>query len=212
MPSELYASIKSVSTISGTDIVVYLEDTQIIAARSIRVNVTRAKQPVYVHGTANPLGFGRGHRLITGIMESALIYQANISEWFKQKQAEVGYEHYALGDVRNMDVLKDLYGAGDEAGKIAGTFAVNKYKPLFLDELPPIDITVVGVNELGKTATMRIYGVEFTDYTTSTAVENVINVETLSFVAVHFEPWTLGDVSSGGGTTTTELDLGGIPV
>lgn len=188
--SQYSSQIQSASTISGTDIVIYLEDTKIIAARSLTLNVTRTKEPVYIHGTANPLGFARGHRLITGTLESALVYSASIAQWFKNLRGEK-YSHYALQDVKGMDIL--TYNKLDGSDKdIAGTaFKAAKYEPLFLDELPPIDITVVGVNELGKAATMRIFGVEFTDYSSSTTVENVINVEALKFVAVHFTPWVV---------------------
>jgi hypothetical protein len=62
---------------------------------------------------------------------------------------------------------------------------------MYLDELLPLDIVCVAVNEFGSIAKMSILGAEFTSSIWAMTVQDTSSIERCAFVARDYTPWAL---------------------
>ena len=70
----------------------------------------------------------------------------------------------------------------------ASDFDGDEVTSSLLDQLPPVDITIVFANEYGSVSKMAIYGVEFVDEGTVMSIEDILTENTVSYVARDFDP------------------------
>jgi hypothetical protein len=63
-----------------------------------------------------------------------------------------------------------------------------KYTSAIIDQIPPLDVTVVFANETGHLSRMAIYGLEFQTEGLVLSSEDIITESTLSFIARDFDP------------------------
>lgn len=56
------------------------------------------------------------------------------------------------------------------------------------DTLPPFDVLIVYVNEMGDAAYERIEGIEILDYSRTVSLENLIPYESYSYSAINYHP------------------------
>jgi hypothetical protein len=74
------------------------------------------------------------------------------------------------------------------ASNLSSNFAVTS--PLFyFDQLPPMDFVVVGANEYGTAATMRIYGAEFLNEGSGYSVDDMVIENQMTYIARTILPW-----------------------
>lgn len=63
-------------------------------------------------------------------------------------------------------------------------------KLLYVDELPPINVTVIGANESGVSAYCHIFGLHFAQNTIGWSMNDLTQPTTYSFTALAMTPWT----------------------
>jgi hypothetical protein len=67
-------------------------------------------------------------------------------------------------------------------------FDANLSTSALMDQLPPMDITLVFANELGQVSRQTLYGVEFVDEGQVMSIEDILTEMTVSFVARDLDP------------------------
>lgn len=123
--------------------------------QTLSLQTHREKNAVRALGSSYPKGYTRGPRTIAGSM---------IFTMFN--------EHALARLVRSMSGKGSIYGERD-----------NEISSLIVDQLPPIDLTIVIANEYGQLSQMGIYGVEFMNDGMTMSVEDILTEEVCQFVA-----------------------------
>lgn len=182
------------STITGSDVYLIVGNTLLGTAMSFTLSTSRMKRPVFTFGSVDPLAYGRGVRLHVGTMDAVNLKQSVVMDILKQYNT--GYYYFNPTKV-------DAYTSGDTANEGRLTYTINSdpiaigdtgysiyaATPVHLDELPPIDMMLIGGNEAGQLAIMKLHGAEFTNVDWGLTMDDVTAAERISFVCRSFEPW-----------------------
>lgn len=67
-------------------------------------------------------------------------------------------------------------------------FDATAFTSCLLDQLPPLDITIVFANEYGRVSRMGVYGVEFVNEGQTMSIEDIITENVVNYVARDFDP------------------------
>lgn len=157
------------------------------------VNVDRRKLPVLALGRTEPLGYGRGFRIISGIIDYVILNQDLLLE-INEGLENVGEIILADEEFEKWNPIENaLYNdTDDSANKEYDVEGVKfrKMKPTTLDMLPPLDILVFGVDEDGQFSGMAIYGLEFTSSSLVATINDVALAQRAEWVAQRITPWT----------------------
>ena len=196
-PQPASAFTRSYNSFSGVDIKAVFGNKVLSEIQAISYSITREKAPIYTMGDANPRSFSRGKRGIAG----TLIFV-------------VFDRHTLLGSLKDIvfqsdiDELRPGYGAtGQELGSPSGNDPSNTVEQaespltspasdqalahaLYVDQLPPFDITLAAANEYGACATMRIFGVELLNEGYGVSVDDIVSEQQFTYVARAILPWT----------------------
>lgn len=130
--------------------------------QTISWSIFREKTPVRRLGSVYPKSFGRGQRTIAGTMIFTLF-----NTYVLSKLMEKSLHYYSTGQ---MD--KDFY----------------TDSTVLLDQLPPLDISLVAANEYGAISHMGLYGVEFVSDGGTFSIEDIFSEVTVQYVARDFDP------------------------
>jgi len=180
------------STFSGADVIVLMGGVEIGNATSYVVRESREKVPQYVFGDPDPKAFTRGPRHISGQMTGLMMHMDNfvaaMNELIKNPDADI----YKIGD----EFIEERMAIGGITGNVKrktidkGFIAdLLQFKPLYLNELPPVDLLVVGVNEFGAAGKTEVIGAEFITNTEAFNSETSSGIEQVDFVARAYVPW-----------------------
>ena len=205
---------RSFNSFSGADIKAVFANTEIGTLQAISYAIQREKAPIYVMGDPNPRAFSRGKRGIAGTLifimfdDHALfetLEKSGVNKFVKRGN-EFGPREYEQDTVpQDFDT-----GAGptDEGGVDQSVFASNwsVEEAFYVDQIPPFDITIAAVNELGATASMIIWGVEILNEGYGISVDDMVSEQQMTYVARAITRWKKGDSPfsrgfEGGGTT-----------
>jgi hypothetical protein len=180
------------STFSGADIVLMMGGTEIGGATAYVVNVSRDKVPQYVFGDPDPKAFTRGARHVSGQLTGLMLHEDSFIDALKACLQSPDSYIYKVGTefIKHRMAIGGITGNVTEM-KIDDGFltALLKFKPLYLDELPPIDLLVVGVNEFGAAAKSEVIGAEFTSHSEAFNSQTTAGIEQASFIARAYVPW-----------------------
>ena len=192
------------SPVSPGQVVIALkENGKVIGSQTnFMVNVDRRKLPVLALGRTEPLGYGRGFRIISGIIDYVIIDKDLLMEILEDMSLDKIGEIYAMSDQEYQDwnpientIVKKITNSEDNDSGEKKTFqdmeGVNIYKmtPYLLDMLPPLDIIVYGADETGQISGMIIYGLEFTSSSLVATVNDVALAQRAEWVAKSMTPW-----------------------
>jgi hypothetical protein len=86
--------------------------------------------------------------------------------------------------------------------------------PMLIDQIPPFDITLVGVSEsTGDASRMVVHGVQFNSDQGGSSVDDLILERQVTFLARRISPWTqLTDLEGGTSVTTSNTNTTGISI
>lgn len=186
------------SQISGTDVQIIIDGIVVGEAAGITVSATRRKLPVYTFGTVDPRGYGRGVRSVSGVLDYVSLNGQLIDKILKQK----GFNIYVPETRADYASIVGLRGSGTKVNITGAEQAQFEQVPVwYADELPPLDWLIVGMNEYGKKAMMKLFGVEFLNSDWAISLDDVSSAERLVFVARTYQPWVLIDESTNTGGT-----------
>ena len=181
--------------LSPNQVVIALKDTgKVIGSQTnFLVNVDRRKLPVLALGRTEPLGYGRGFRIISGIIDYVILEQdllleltdglENAEEILLHNEEYEKWnpiENALLNETEDNDTVYEIEN---------GAIKYYKMKPVTLDMLPAIDIVVYGMDENGKVSGQIIYGLEFTSSSLVATVNDVALAQRAEWVAKSITPW-----------------------
>lgn len=163
--SQLTEKVRNIySTFSPTDITILLAGQEIGMATSIQFSMFRQKIPAYTFGHVNPRAFSRGQRAMEGVLGEATL--SGLSIYFALKTfLDENYIYRPAYDRWRKMISRKKYGENEERW-VEETYESYKRAMVkgivYLDEVYPVDIVLVGVDEFGNVAKMEMFGCEFT--------------------------------------------------
>lgn len=182
-----------VSTFSGADVAIIFGDEYIGECMSFTIGVNREAGPLYVMGRKSPIAVPKGKRGVGGSFilaqlgyDALLQYVANVFKDPKYRQVWVRKDENVPQIAEGTQSFKDfttsaLTSAGGTASATtASTVAANdlwtQTEPFYVDQLPPFNVTVVGVNEQGDKMGFRVYGLTILNEGLALSIDE-LNVE-----------------------------------
>lgn len=210
MPTALTASetyTRTFSSFSGANIVATFNGRHIAELQGITYSITREKGPLYVMGSADPIGFGRGKRGIAG----SLIFQTFDREALMEEIKKANDQHKKVNHyqtfIHNMNRFREQF-IGDDAYRggelttaeigdlLAGSLRTDAdgipmdygdiigwEEPEYNDQLLPFHISIAFANEEGRRARMDIFGVEILNEGQTMTIDDISLEKAMTFVA-----------------------------
>jgi hypothetical protein len=130
--------------------------------QTISYSIFREKAPVRTLGSVYPRGYVRGSRTIAGTMVFTIFHRHALHELLS---INLGMYNTGVSD-------HDQY----------------RYSTNMVDQLPPIDISLVFANEYGAISYMGIYGVEFVQEGATFSIEDILSENVVQYVARDLDP------------------------
>jgi len=187
------AEWKNNSTITGSDVYLIVGSELIGTAMSFTLSTSRMKRPVFTFGAVDPLAYGRGVRLHVGTMDAVNLKQSVVRDIIGQYDSGYYYFNPSRAEMKKGDKAPEgrlFYDINSDPIQIGDTgYAIYHATPVHLDELPPMDMMLIGGNEAGQLAVMKLHGAEFTNVDWGLTMDDVTAAERISFVCRSFEPW-----------------------
>lgn len=182
-----------VSTFSGADVSIIFGDEYIGECMSFTVGINREAGPLYVMGRKSPIAVPKGKRGVGGSFilaqlgyDALLNYVSNVFKDEKYRRVFVRKDEnipqIAEGLTTFQDFTKDplTSQAGNVIANRASSVAANdlwiESEPFYVDQLPPFNVTVVGVNEHGDKMGFRVYGLTILNEGLAISIDE-LNVE-----------------------------------
>ena len=189
---------KTYTSFSGCDIVASFNWKVIGELQGITYSVSREKAPIYTMGSAEPRSFSRGKRGIAGSLVFTVFDRDALIEEFKDKlngenlgiqkfKANASHKNYLSIEEWDAQMTGHTgYNEGpNDNGELSGKVSdiVDKYAPVYADEILPFDITITMANEYGQRAVLVIYGVELLNEGSGYSIDSVTTEKAYTFVA-----------------------------
>lgn len=130
--------------------------------QSISWSIYREKSPVRVLGSVYPRAYTRGPRTIGGTMVFTIFHQHALHELL-----ESNFKHYSTGTT---------------------DYDKQQYSSMLLDQLPPLDISLVFANEYGAISHMGIYGIDFSQEGGTFSIEDIFSESVIQYTARDLDP------------------------
>ena len=196
--------------ISPSDVIIANADTGKVIGHCTNfvVNVDRQKLPILQLGNKEPVGFGRGFRIISGMIDYVALKQDILFEilgTFELKDADSikkietvqtaedikKYEE-VISSVAGVLKIKDYYETKAETKALGKTQPLSGFSqsiPYALDMLPPLNLLVIGVNDNGNASYLKIKGLEFSSSSFVITLNDVAMAQRAAWIAKSYEPW-----------------------
>ena len=206
-PTTSAALSKEFTSYGGSDVRLVIQGKSIVTAQGLSYAIQREKAPIYVMGSKDPKSFSRGKRGIAGtlialMLDTHILLDPN-SPFADMASVVAKDELYpSPTDLDNAADTSDLTTVDPDfqfdATNVSDSYTLQN--PLwYIDQLPPFDIVVVAVNEYGKAATMRIYGIEILNEGSGFSVDDIVIEGQYTWVGRSVLPWRkLGEWDSSG--------------
>lgn len=180
--SEASVYTKTYTSFTGTDMVATILGIPIGSLLSVSYSIQREKAGIYTCGSPDPRSISRGKRGIAG----SLIFQVFDRDalWQIISAHEEDFKFWtrtsnALSvDVNNTPYFKDRINDWKRQ-----SYAYSSYVPFYADQIPPFDITLTFLNELGNMARMDIRGVEILNEGMGMSIEDMAMEQAMTFIA-----------------------------
>lgn len=130
--------------------------------QTLSISSYREKVPVRTLGSVYPRSVTRGSRTIGGSMVFTIFRQHVLAELLN-----LGVGYYSTG---------------------AMDFDRHTYTTVVLDQLRPLDISIMFANEYGAISHMGLYGVEFVQEGSTFSVEDIYSEAVVQYIARDFDP------------------------
>ena len=205
---EVYA--RKWDAFTGSDMRVVFDNKEVGTVSSLTVTVSRDVIPRYTSGDANPKTFAKGRRGIAGTMTFSVFdrdpilrdvfadkyYQQLQSLWANTSKT-FGYSIFQPGsgggvtDFTTATNLRDGIAPAAiqealEIHRLLGQYIKIKY----IDQLPPIDVTITFANDAGAVSVAALKGVVFLTEGIGWTMGDVDTEMATSYLARDFQPLT----------------------
>jgi hypothetical protein len=132
-------------------------------AQTFSLQTHREKHPVRALGYSNVKGYTRGQRTIAGSIIFTMFNEHGLANLIRRLGSSVN--KFDPSPSRENDISS-----------------------LLIDQLPPLDMTIVFANEYGSLSRGALYGVEFMNSGITLSIEDILTEEVVSFVARDADP------------------------
>jgi hypothetical protein len=186
------------SVFSGADVVVIFGDHYVGECMSFTIGVNREAGPLYVMGRKEPIAIPKGKR---GIGGSFILAQLGYDALLQHYADVMGSGTTAAVWIRNDEMVPETNpkNIGDQSMNAAGVqlsqagnggtasstsdLWTSLVSPNYVDQMPPFNITVVGMNEQGKKMGFRVYGVVIINDGMAISIEELNMEKKYTFIA-----------------------------
>jgi len=170
---------RTYTSFTGADLKAIFHNIVIAELIGISYTITREIAPIYTTGSADPRSFSKGKRGIAGTMVMH------------------NFDRHALRNIMDKSTYvaknDDFQSVGwkpiDEISGIAGEgrLGVRLANPIYVDQIPPFDITIAYANETGQMATERLMGVQILNEGHGISIDDLTNETNMTFVCRHIQ-------------------------
>jgi len=190
---------KKFTSFSGADIRVVTGGQTIGTLQALSYAIQREKAPIYVMGHPDPKSFSRGKRGIAGTLITLMLDQHILNQEVFRENKFIADKDEILsrpGDLENTSNSADLTSLNEaetgnefvfDSQNISGNYEY--YSAWYVDQIPPFDVIVIGANEYGNAATMRIYGIEILNEGSGFSVDDMVIDNQMTYVCRTILPW-----------------------
>lgn len=197
--SQLFNNSTGLATVfSGADVAVIFGDEYIGECMSFTLGINREAGPLYVMGRKSPIAIPKGKRGIGGSFVLAQLGYDALLEYVDSVVKDTNKQNIW---VRKDEVVLQMNGSTSDRSKtpeisnaglsstaagsanVAKTDLWQSTKPFYVDQIPPFNITVVGVNEQGDKMGFRVYGVTILNNGLGISVDELNMEQKYTFVA-----------------------------
>jgi hypothetical protein len=206
--------VRTYSNFAGADIVVMINDVVFGEVQAITYAVHREVAPLYSLGSANPRGFAKNKRGISGTMvflifdKDALLGAVKSSklkfkDWgysasanlLKASGENLGWSNY--NNAYNPSNWNEYYSNLQTKDTIKVTDLFTRLTAdniRYADQIPPFSLTISMANEYGAAASMGMYGVQIINEGSGISIDDLVQEKACTFVATDIKPLApLGD-------------------
>ena len=203
MATDLYTSQTGLSTVfSGSDVVVIFGNEYVGECMSFTLGINREAGPLYVMGKKSPIAIPKGKR---GIGGSFVLAQLGYDALLQYVSSIITNPAKSQVWVRKDEVAIQMNGVGRDSAATPNTSAVstnvastiataktNLWDNVladggagigYADQIPPFNITLVGINEQGDQMGMRVYGVTILNDGFGVSIDDLNIEKRYTFVA-----------------------------
>lgn len=191
---------------SGVEIQAVFNNTKFGDLHMIKYATQRDVANVHVMGRVDAVAVAKGKRSITGACVFAVFEKDRLLEAMKDTRVFLsehelvnygGGTRVKIAD-RNVREAASRSGTVRVDGIIDGSKSVfdptnfgEAVRPQLIDQVPPFDITLVGISEAnGHVSRMVIHGVQFSSDQGGTSVDDLLLERQVTFLARRISPWT----------------------
>ena len=205
---------------SGVEIQAVFNNTKFGDLHMIKYATQRDTANVHVMGAVDAVSVARGKRATTGACVFAIFEKDRLLEALGDKKVFLtNHEIINYGSVvgtkekpvdingtfentlGNSGTLRQTTAQSNLQGK--SVFDASNYgewrSAMLIDQIPPFDITLVGISEAsGHASRMIIHGVQFNSDQGGSSVDDLLLERQVTFIARRITPWTEFKVLAGG--------------
>ena len=213
---------------SGVEIQAVFGNEKFGDLHMIKYATQRDTANVHVMGHVDPVSVAKGKRATTGACVFAIFEKDRLLAAMS-KDKKVFLTNHELANYGTLSQRDQLANSTTRANaNVAGgtvrtdgsisasstdnmgysVFAKSNFgqevAPMLIDQIPPFDITLVGVSEsTGDASRMVIHGVQFNSDQGGSSVDDLILERQVTFLARRISPWTRLEDLEGGTTVNT---------
>jgi hypothetical protein len=188
---------------SGVDIRAVFGEKIIGELQAISYMITREKAPIYTMGSPDPRAFNRGKRGIAGslifiVFDRAALLETMGTESRKyladkdEPKINRNLEFFSTSTYQSLNV-EDPQNPNTPTGLQAESQRLSDQhearQAMYVDQIPPFDVTLTAANEYGQLAVMRILGVEILNEGSGVSIDDIVTEQNMTYVARAVIPW-----------------------
>lgn len=223
---------------SGVEIQAVFGNEKFGDLHMIKYATQRDTANVHVMGSVDPVSVAKGKRATTGACVFAIFEKDRLLEAMS-KDHKVFLTNHELANYGTLNQRDKLASASTRSSantaggtvRVDGTISASsvdnmgysvfaksnfgqEVAPMLIDQIPPFDITLVGVSEsTGDASRMVVHGVQFNSDQGGSSVDDLILERQVTFLARRISPWTqLTDLEGGTSVTTSNTNTTGISI
>ncbi len=188
---------------SGVDIRAVFGEKIIGELQAISYMITREKAPIYTMGSPDPRAFNRGKRGIAGSLIFIVFDRAALLETMGTESrkyladkdeprinrdlAFFSTSTYQSLNVEDLSNPNTPTGLQEESQRLSDMHEPRQ--AMYVDQIPPFDVTLTAANEYGQLAVMRILGVEILNEGSGVSIDDIVTEQNMTYVARAVIPW-----------------------
>ena len=197
---KINSEVQKMSFNQNEQIIVY-DGKAIGSASGITFNIQRDIRPNYKLDSINPTSLKKGITIISGQIEFTIINQSVLSELEEHAQGKDTWRRFNYDEDAGVSGIDNQITNETQLTKdlLRGLFEKST-KLMMIDELPPVDLYIYNieanddeVTESGlnkKISMMKLQDLEFLNYSFNTSIQDIIGMESASFLALDYESYS----------------------